>query len=85
MTKKNMYISGELPDGVLQDFEECRDAFLMLISKLSEKYSPRSIHAGLSKAHLGFLRLTGAENFKEIVKDTVEYYLTEAEKIEKKK
>jgi hypothetical protein len=84
LTKKNTYRSDELPDGILEEFEEVRDAFLLLIAKLAEKHGPRSINAGLARAHLELLRIAGGKHFKEVLMSVVDFYIKEAEKIKGK-
>lgn len=81
MTKKSIYTSSELPDEMLQEFEEVQDAFLILIANLAKKYDPRAIHAGMSRAHLALIKLGAGDNLKQILMNTADYFLKQAEKV----
>jgi hypothetical protein len=81
MTKKSIYTSGELPDQILDEFQEVRKLFLELIISLSKKHRPMAIHSGISRAHLDFIKLAAGDNLKKILMKTAEYFLAEAEKI----
>lgn len=81
MTKKSIYKSNELPDQLLDELQEVRQVFLELIVSLTENHSPMAIHAGISKAHLDFIKMSAGSNLKNILMNTVEYFLAAAENV----
>ncbi len=82
MTKKSIYTSDEIPDSLLEEFEEVRDVFLQLIGLLTENHSPLAIHAGLSRAHLEMIKMGAGNDVKKVLMQTADYYLRQAEKVE---
>jgi hypothetical protein len=84
MTKKHIYNTNELPDNLLEEFEDTRIEILKSIVLLLDKYQPIIVNAGIAKAHIDFLKIVSRENLKEVLLNTSDYFAKAAENVDEK-